>query len=76
MRVMQTVESAAFVPPSSLAIAYVGLGQNDRALEQLEKALAARDPLLQYIPVESFLDPLKNDARFQAVVAAMKPLPR
>lgn len=76
MRSMQTVERATFVPPSSLAIAYVGLGENGRALEQLEKALAARDPLLQYIPVESFLNPLKNDARFHAVVAGMKPLPR
>jgi TolB-like protein/Tfp pilus assembly protein PilF len=76
MRFMRTVESAAFVPASSLAIAFVGLGENDRAIEQLQKALAARDPLLQYIPVESYLNPLKTDARFQAVVAGMKPLPR
>jgi len=63
--------SGTFVPPSSLAIAYEGLGERDRAIEQLQKAFANRDPLLQYIAVESYLDGMKNDARFRAIVAQM-----
>jgi len=63
--------SGTFVPPSSLAIAYEGLGERDRAIEQLQEAFANRDPLLQYIAVESYLDGMKNDARFRAIVAQM-----
>jgi eukaryotic-like serine/threonine-protein kinase len=72
LRRLATIErSGTFVPPSSLAIAYEGLGERDRAIEQLQTAFANRDPLLQYIAVESYLDGMKNDARFQAIVAQM-----
>ncbi len=72
LRRLNAIERAGtFVPPSSLAIAYAGLGERDRAMEQLQKALADRDPLLQYIAVESYLDGLKSDSRFQAIVAQM-----
>ena len=72
LRRLATIErSGTFVPPSSLAIAYEGLGERDRAIEQLQKGFADRDPLLQYIAVESYLDGMKSDARFQAIVAQM-----
>ena len=45
--------------------------ERDRAIEQLQKAFADRDPLLQYIAVESYLDGMKSDARFQAILAQM-----
>jgi serine/threonine protein kinase/TolB-like protein/tetratricopeptide (TPR) repeat protein len=63
--VLDTIlKSNAFVPPSSLAIAYVGLDQKDRAFELLEAGFAAHDPLLQYVFVESHLDALRTDSRF------------
>ena len=72
LRRLDTIErSGTFVPPSSLAIAYAGLGERDRAMEQLRNAFVDRDPLLQYIAVESYLDGLKSDSRFQAIVAQM-----
>jgi TolB-like protein/Tfp pilus assembly protein PilF len=77
LRRLATIErSGTFVPPSSLAIAYEGLGERDRAIEQLQKAFADRDPLLQYIAVESYLDGMKSDARFQAILAQMGMSPR
>jgi len=77
LRRLATIErSGTFVPPSSLAIAYEGLGERDRAIEQLQKAFADRDPLLQYIAVESYLDGMKSDARFQAILAQRGMSPR
>ncbi len=78
LEVFETLQkSGAFVPPSSLAIAYVGLGERDRAFEQLEKSYAARDPLLQYVFVESHLDALQGDARYAALAARLGlPMPQ
>ena len=63
------LKSHTFVPPSSLAIAYVGVGRYDRAMEALEAGYAARDPLLQYVGVESHLDSLQRDLRFRDLMA-------
>jgi tetratricopeptide (TPR) repeat protein len=49
------------VAPTFLAIAYLGLGDRERAIAELQAAFAARDPLLQYIVVESYLDALMDD---------------
>lgn len=54
-----------FVPRWALAIAYVGVGRHDRAIKALEAGYAARDPLLQYVGVESHLDSLHRDLRFR-----------
>lgn len=65
------------IAPSFLAIAYVGLGDRENAIASLQAGYAARDPLLQYIVVESFLDPLMDDPRFKQIVAGMGlPQPR
>lgn len=55
----------AMVPPPSLAIAYTGLRDRERALQLLERGVAARDPLMQYIGVEAHFDELRNDERFK-----------
>jgi len=59
------------VPVTSLAIAYLGRGDRARALEQLETAYNAKEPLLQFIGVESFLDDLKREPRFQRILTGM-----
>jgi eukaryotic-like serine/threonine-protein kinase len=65
------------VAPTFLAIAYLGLGDRERAIAELRAAFAARDPLLQYIVVESYLDALMDDPRFKQIVAGMGlPQPR
>jgi serine/threonine protein kinase/tetratricopeptide (TPR) repeat protein len=65
------------VAPSFLAIAYLGLGDRERAISHLQAGYKARDPLLQYIVVESFLDAVMDDARFQKIVEGMGlPQPR
>ena len=53
-----------FVSPCSLSIAYVNLGDHNRALAELEKAFVIRDPLMLWIETEPEADPLRDDSRF------------
>ncbi|MEQ1885353.1 MAG: protein kinase [Bryobacteraceae bacterium] len=75
-RILREVEkSKEFVPPSAIAVAYLGLGDKERAIQLLQKAYDVRDPIIQYISVESHYDPLKSDPRFQEFVQKLG-LPR
>jgi Tfp pilus assembly protein PilF len=44
---------------------YAGLGDHERALQYLEKALQERHNQLLFCKVDPWLDPLRSDARFQ-----------
>jgi hypothetical protein len=46
------------------------MGDRDKALTYLEKALAEGNTDLIFINVEPYFAPLRNDPRFQAVVRA------
>ena len=53
----------------SRALVYLGLNNKDEALRCLERTLAARDgSSLCWIKVDPFLDPLRSDPRFEALV--------
>jgi len=54
------------------ACIYAQWGNTSKALEWLETALRSRDPGLEELKVDSFLDPLRNEPRFQAVERALK----
>jgi len=58
-------KSSGFVPPSSLAIIHLGLNRRDEAIRALQAAYAVKDPLLQYLKVESHFDELANDPGFR-----------
>jgi serine/threonine-protein kinase len=47
---------------------YSGLGDKDRAFAFLDRAWAIRDSGLAWVKVDPFLDPLRSDRRFQAIV--------
>ncbi|MEK7752214.1 MAG: hypothetical protein AAB654_09885, partial [Acidobacteriota bacterium] len=64
-----------FVSRAALAVAYLGLDQRERALQEIEAAYAARDPLVQYLKVESHFDALSSEPRFQQLCAKIG-LPR
>lgn len=57
--------------PSSLglAIAYVGIGDTERALSALERGRDRHDPVLPYAAVEWFLEPIRHHPRFIRVLA-------
>jgi TolB-like protein/DNA-binding winged helix-turn-helix (wHTH) protein len=75
---MRLVDSAiahskrSHVSPCSVAIAYVGLGDHDRAFEWLEKAYKERDHSMVTLKVEPAYNPLRSDPRFVALLRRMK----
>jgi len=53
------------------ALIHTGLGENDEALEWLERAYQDRDGWMPYLQVEPRLDPLRSDPRFQDLLRRM-----
>ncbi|MDQ3012878.1 MAG: protein kinase [Acidobacteriota bacterium] len=55
-------------PAYDLAIAYIGLGEQEKAFALLEKALEEHNEYLIYLQVEPRFDPLRKDPRFAQLV--------
>ena len=60
------LSSVRYIPAFFLARIYVGLGELDLALENLEKAYDERYGMLAYLKQEAAFDRLQSDPRFQA----------
>ena len=54
-----------------MAEAYAGIGEVDKAAGWLQRGLDERSPNMIYLKVSSTLDPIRGDARAQAVIRAM-----
>lgn len=57
-----------YVQPHNVAMVYIGLRDNDKAFEWLDRALADRCSPLTYIKVWSFFDGLRTDPRYEQLV--------
>ena len=53
------------------AYIYMGLGDQDRVFELLERDYEQRDPELPYINVDPVFDPVRTHPRFVALVRKM-----
>jgi serine/threonine-protein kinase len=53
-----------YLSPFQIALIYIGLGENDKAIEWLQTAKRDRDPFLMYIRVDPNFDSLRMDPRF------------
>ena len=51
---------------------YAQWGENNAAVDWLEKAMRLRDPGLAGLRVDPLMDPLRKEPRFQAVERALK----
>jgi len=58
------ISATRFVSEYMLALVYCALNDKDRAFENLEKSLAARDGWLNWLGVDPQFDVLRDDARF------------
>jgi TolB-like protein len=72
--VLASLHAAAtqtYVPPTSFAWIHLGLGEIDQAFTWMERAIEERDPII--VPIKSFpfLDPLRSDPRFAALLRKM-----
>jgi hypothetical protein len=60
-----------YVPPFDLAIIYLGIGDNGRAMNYLEQAYSVRSQWLTWLKMDPIFDPLRKTPRF---IALMKKL--
>jgi TolB-like protein/DNA-binding winged helix-turn-helix (wHTH) protein/Tfp pilus assembly protein PilF len=61
-----------YVAPFYIALVYAGLGENDNALDWLEKAYADHSNGLLFIKVDPELDTLRSNPRFKSLQAKMR----
>ncbi len=65
-------EAARGGAASPIAIGYIGLGEEQRALEWLERAAGARDPYLLAMGLTpTWFDPLRGDPRFAPIARTL-----
>lgn len=65
---LQELSKKQYISPYLIALVYVGLKENDRAFEWLEKAYEERCELLIYSKAGEPLDPIKTDPRFSELL--------
>ncbi len=63
--------SERFVSGSHIAMIYAGLGENDKALEWLEKGYQQRDPKMTFLKVDLKWDDLRSEPRYIELMNTM-----
>jgi hypothetical protein len=61
-----------YVSPAELAILYIGLGDKEGSLDELEKAYSAHDAQLQYLKADPHYDSLRSDPRFTDLIRRVR----
>jgi len=64
-----------FVSPVDIAEIHVSLAHKEQAFSLLEKACEARDPELTRLMIDSGMDAIRSDSRFDAVVRRVGLIP-
>jgi TolB-like protein/DNA-binding winged helix-turn-helix (wHTH) protein/Tfp pilus assembly protein PilF len=65
---LERVGRSQVVDPLSFAVAYIGIGDKEKALVWLQRAYQWHSSSLTALKVDPTYDPLRNDPRFQALV--------
>lgn len=68
LRRLSAISRRRWLDPFNLSAVYVGLGDRDRALELLRNAARQGSPSLVFLKVDPWLDPLRSDPRFNALL--------
>ena len=68
---LHAAASQAYVLPTSFAWIHLGLGEIEQAYTCMERAMDERDPIIIPIKIYAFLDPLRNEPRFAAMLRKM-----
>jgi serine/threonine-protein kinase len=62
------LSSRRYVPATTIALIYIGLGEIDRAFEWLDKACENREPPVTHLRMHPAYDRLRSDSRFAALL--------
>jgi TolB-like protein/Tfp pilus assembly protein PilF len=68
VHVLAQLQQAEEPSPYPIALVHLGLGQNEQAIDWLEKAFAARNGHLLYIKQGPRFDPLRENLRFRRLL--------
>ena len=68
---LKKAASEGYVRPSTLAVVYIGLGDKEEALNQLEKEVSSRTFNAIYLAVLPDVDDLRSEPRFKAMLKRM-----
>jgi len=68
LRELEELAKQRYVSPANRATVYLGLGENEKALDWLEKAYEDRDPIFWWINGDQLYDSVRNEPRFQALM--------
>jgi adenylate cyclase len=68
LRELEDLTRQRYVSPAIRASVYLGLGENDKALDWLEKGYQDRDPSLWWITGDQLYDSVRNEPRFKALL--------
>lgn len=60
-----------FVEPCWMAVAWIGLGDHDKAIYYLNEAYQSHSNVLPFVQVDPIFDPLRSDPRFQDLLHRM-----
>jgi tetratricopeptide (TPR) repeat protein len=78
LKIVSRVEKQSkgrYVHPYPLVVAYLILGEKEKALAWLEKGYAVYDGSMNFIKADTVVDPLRSDPRFQDLLRRMSFLP-
>ena len=67
---LKDIEKKRFVRPWYLALTYMSIGDQDKAIKYLNKGYEIRDDMIM-LRVEPLLRPLHANPRYQAIVRKM-----
>jgi TolB-like protein/DNA-binding winged helix-turn-helix (wHTH) protein/Tfp pilus assembly protein PilF len=62
-----------YVSPWTFAVVYARMGEEDNAVESLEKAFNEHYPSVVFVPVEPVFDSLRSNPRFQLLLQRIRP---
>jgi TolB-like protein len=68
LRLLEKRSEGKYVDPFLYAVVYVGMDDKENALNSLDKAFAVRSSLLPSLVKDAKWDPIRDDARFQALI--------
>lgn len=69
---LEDLSKSRYVAPFDVAAVYIGLGDEDRSLEWLEKAYEARSSWIIWVNVDPRFDNIRGDSRYQALLRRMR----
>ena len=67
----RAIAAQGYVPPTSFAWIHLGLGDTDHFFACMDRAIDARDHMLMPIKTYPFLDPIRSDPRYLALLRRM-----